>query len=132
MRYVPWTKLRKDENGNILGILGTAFALRPNEESLSATWIEYFPGTIEDQKNCAIYANRSNFNIKPKSGFAVGKVGAILATCNERNSHKKTRIVYTPNKNNSSHAEVKSLSQDDTELLELLALDAWADRKSVV
>ena len=44
MRYVPWTRLRKDEDDNVLGFLGDAFKLKPNEDHLSVNWLEYFDG----------------------------------------------------------------------------------------
>ncbi|MGT2502529.1 hypothetical protein ACVOMS_20245 [Bradyrhizobium guangxiense] len=43
VRYVPWARLRKDEEDNVIGILGAAFRLRDEEDYLSATWAEFFP-----------------------------------------------------------------------------------------
>jgi hypothetical protein len=46
-RYVPFGKLRKHEDGeSAIGVLSIAFELRPDEEYLSATWVEYFPDEI--------------------------------------------------------------------------------------
>jgi hypothetical protein len=43
LRYVPWGKLLKAEDGEtVLGLLGIAFELRTGEEYLSATWVEHF------------------------------------------------------------------------------------------
>jgi len=44
MRFVPWGRLRKDEDDNVLGFLGDAFKLKPNEDHLSVNWLEYFGG----------------------------------------------------------------------------------------
>jgi hypothetical protein len=44
VRYVPWSRLRKVEDDNVLGVLGGAFKLRTNEDYLSATWAEFFEG----------------------------------------------------------------------------------------
>ena len=42
MRYVRKRHLRRDENGNVLGILPQALELREGEEYLSVTWLENF------------------------------------------------------------------------------------------
>lgn len=126
MRYVPWSRLRKDENDNVIGILGEAFALRCDEEGLSVTWLEYFLGAQNDQIIQAVHKNRKCLVAMPKSGFAIGKVSDISSECNKRNRHKKIRIVYMPTSCNKAHAEVRSLPRDDAELLDLLAADIWA------
>jgi hypothetical protein len=46
VRYVPWARLRKDEEDNVIGVLGAAFRLREGEEYLSATWAEFFKKSI--------------------------------------------------------------------------------------
>lgn len=127
MRYVSWSKLRKDDNDNVVGILGTAFKLRPDEEGLSASWLEYFPGDHQEQIYAVVHDLRnSKVKVTPKSGFAIGNVGAILSACNSRNKSKKTRVVYTPSEENKSHVEVMSLSNDD-ELLDMLASEIWSE-----
>jgi hypothetical protein len=61
MRYVSWARLRRDEDDNILGFLGAAFQLRPDEESLSVNWLEYFDG--DRCKNTYVGENIStNYN----------------------------------------------------------------------
>lgn len=57
MRHIPWSKLRKDENDNVLGFLPQAFQLRPQENSLSVNWLEFFDGnhaarTKKLSRNC--------------------------------------------------------------------------------
>jgi hypothetical protein len=129
IRYVPWSKLRKNEDDEVIGILGEAFKLRENEKSLSATWLEYFQHTIrEDQIVEAVKAMRANGSpvVKPKSGFALGKVNDIQSACIERKV-KNVRIVYSPSDNNEAHVSVRSLPGDDSRLLELLAEEAWAE-----
>lgn len=128
IRYVPWTKLRKDENDNVIGILGEAFKLRDNEKSLSAAWLEYFQYPIRnDQIIAAVQAMRaSRLAVKPNSGFAIGKVDDIQSTCIARNV-KNVRIVYSPSNDNEAHVAVKSLPGDDSDLLELLASEAWTE-----
>lgn len=85
VRYVPWTRLRKDEEENVIGVLGAAFRLRDEEEYLSATWAEFFPGaTHQDRIVASVRTLRaSSINVRPKSGFAIGCVGEIKRACLE-------------------------------------------------
>ncbi|WP_020161290.1 hypothetical protein [Methylobacter marinus] len=128
IRYIPWTKLRKNENGEVIGIISEAFKIRDTEKYLSATWLEYFQRPLrKDQIIAAVEEMRaSNLAVKPKSGFSLGKVSDIESVCTKRNI-KNIRIVYSPSDNNAAHVAVKSLPGDDLELLELLATEAWAE-----
>ena len=125
IRYIPPSRLRKDENDKVIGVLGVAFALKPNEKYLSATWLEYFP----DKVDAVIAIRNSNLSVKPKSGFAIGKVDSIQSAC-LYSSATRVFIVYDPTilpKPNLGHVAVKNFPSDDTGLLELLAAEAWAD-----
>lgn len=133
LRHVPWNKLRKNENDEVIGILGEAFKLRDGESNLSATLLEHFSGTHDEQIISAIKEVRKYYNVKPKNGFAIGKVDDIKTVCVEKRNHK-IYIVSYPTKTttldgkpykNESHVAVKSLPADDMELLELLATEAW-------
>jgi hypothetical protein len=126
MRHVPWPRLLKDENENVVGILAQAFELRPSEEGLSTTWIEFFQGSHNDQISAAVKKCRTIIKVTPKSGFAIGNVDNILSACNRNNGNKKTRIVYIPTNSNKAHAEVRSLPQEDSQLLEYLATVTWS------
>ena len=78
VRYVPWARLRKDENDNVIGILGAAFKLRQIEDYLSATWAEFFQGTRPECVVAAVQAIRaSEIKVSPRSGFAIGNVGRV-------------------------------------------------------
>lgn len=126
VRYVPWNKLRKNENDEVIGVLGEAFKMRDSDKSLSTTWLEYFLGSREEQIIAVVRAIRaSKLEVKPKSGFATGEVGAIQAECAARNY--KVRILHEREDDNEAHAAVRSLPRDDMELLERLATGAWAD-----
>ena len=129
MRYVPWSRLRKDENDNVIGILGKAFAPRDDEEGISSTWLEYFQGNQTTQIIDAVHKYRKCLDIRPKSGFAIGKVEDILSACNQDNTRKETRVVYLPNNCNKAHVEVKPMPSNDALLLELLATEAWSQLK---
>lgn len=126
VRYVSWNKLRKDENDGVIGVLAEAFKMRDSDKSLSATWLEYFPGLREDQVYAAVRAIRdSKLDVKSKSGFAIGNVGTLQAECAARNY--KVRILHEPKDDNKAHVAVRSLPRDDMELFEQLAIGAWSD-----
>lgn len=126
IRYVPWSRLHKDEDDNVVGILGDAFKLRDNEKALSATWLEYFPGERQAQLAAAVQAIRaSSLKVGSKSGFAIGEVAAVIAAGASR--RHKIRIVHEPEEDNMAHVAVRRMPRDDPELLELLAEKAWAE-----
>ncbi len=126
IRRIPFAKLRKDENDNIIGVLFEAFKLRHNEQTLSATYLEYFPGSKKEQIKRAVWAIRaSNLSVTSRSGFAIGNVNAIHTACKNRNH--KIRIVYEPEDDNKAHSSVRRLPRDDTDLLELLAAETWSE-----
>jgi hypothetical protein len=126
VRYVSWSRLRKNANDEVIGVLGEAFKMRDTETSLSTTWPEYFQGSHKDQIIAAVRAIRgSKLGVKPKSGFAIGVVGTIQAECAERDY--SVRILHEPKDDNEAHAAVRSLPREDMELLESLATGAWAE-----
>lgn len=133
LRYVSPSRLRKDEEDKVIGILGEAFKLRDGESNLSANWLEYFSGAHDEQIANAIKEFRKHFDVKPRAGFAVGKVDDIKTACLDKSNRKIFVVSYPTIKKtldgkpykNKSHVAVKSLPADDMELLELLAIDAW-------
>ena len=126
IRYVSWARLRKDENDNVIGVLGEAFRRRPDENALSATWLEYFSGSRQKQVTSSVRAIRaSKLCPRPKSGFAIGNVDAISKACLQRK--QRVRIIHEPEEDNKAHASVRRITRDDLELLEILATEAWAE-----
>jgi hypothetical protein len=79
MRYVPWRKLLRDGDDNVLGFLPEAFEL-PNEEYLSVNWVEFFPDPATRIRDC-IWDLRKSRKTGAKSAFAVGNVGRIKEVC---------------------------------------------------
>lgn len=127
VRFVPWGKLRRDEDDNVLGCLPAAFALRDEEEFLSVTWCEYFAGAPDEQLRCAIEAIRnSDLRVGRKAQFAVGLVGAIRARAESRSGARKLRIIHEPESDNAAHSAIRHWPRDDDELLDLLAQDEWS------
>lgn len=126
VRHVPWGKLRKDEDDNVLGVLPDAFALREREPSLSVTWCEYFSGEPDEQLRCAIEAIRGSIEVRPKACFALGEVGRVRACAEGRPKAKRLRIIHDPNPKNPAHASLINWPHDDWQLLELLAEAEWS------
>ena len=126
VRYIPFGKLRKDEDDNPIGILGAAFKLRDGELYLSTTWLEYFTGPRSDQITAAIQAVRaSRLSVSAKSGFAIGRIGAIATTCAEH--RHSIRIIHEPEDDNHAHAAVRRMPRNDDELLDILAAESWSE-----
>ena len=126
VRYVPFGKLRKDDNDIPIGVNHNAFLLRPDEAGLSVTWLEYFSGDRSAQVRSAVLAIRaSEMHPTTKRGFAIGKVAAIADTCEAR--QYKIRIIHWPEDDNKAHAEIRQLPRDDTVLLEQLAASVWSE-----
>src|SRR5262245_3595427 len=114
VRNVPWGKLRKADNDpdKVIGINGEAFKMRPVEDTLSTTWLEYFPGTRKQQIHGAVRAMRaSKLDVKPKSGFAIGNVGTISAVAKDHNY--TIRVLHEPVDDNKAHVAVRRWPRDD-------------------
>jgi hypothetical protein len=127
IRHVPWKRLRRDEDGNILGFLHEAFALRPGEESLSVNWLEHFDGNHDARTKKSIQEIRAAKDISKKSqcAFGIGNVGNIKEICKKNDALVK--IVYAPTRDIPSHSEIRRLPRDDLSLLEALATDAFCE-----
>lgn len=136
LRHVPWTKLRKDMDDNVIGVLGAAFKLREKEKYLSVTRVEHFAGNHTDKVHKSIREIRKYYKVKPKSHFTVGNVSKIKAIYKEKQK-KQVRIISFPTTTkllmdgsiykNDSHAAVYNLEQNDDELLEFLAEEIWSE-----
>lgn len=124
-RYVPWKRLRRDEDDNILGVLPEAFQLRPGELGMSVNWLEHYPGDRQARLAAVIGNLRANLDIRPKSVFASANVGALEHCCKQNGSSVK--IVYAPTNGIPSHALVRDMSHDDLGLLALLADEVFTE-----
>jgi hypothetical protein len=128
VRYVPWARLRKTEDDVAIGVLGSAFRLRDNEEYLSATWLEYFKcSTREANVESAVKTFRASMDVKRKSGFAVGNVGKIKDACFSCPKPHKIRIVHEPEEDNKAHAALRGWPRDNEDLLDLMAEEVWSE-----
>jgi hypothetical protein len=128
VRSVAWGKLRKDENDpeRVIGVLGEAFKLRPGEDTLSTTWLEYFAGTRREQIFSAIRAMRaSKLHISTKRGFAIGNVGNVADVAAAHNY--SIRVLHEPEDDNKAHVGVHRWPPDDMTFFELLAAESWSE-----
>jgi hypothetical protein len=102
------------------------YKVRPTEETLSTTWLEYFSGTRQEQVYGAIRAMRaSSLDIKTKSGFAIGNVGNVAAAAATRGH--SIRVLHEPADDNKAHVAVRRWPRDDMILFELLAAEIWSE-----
>ena len=128
IRYVPFSKLRRDEDDNVIGVLGAAFKMRPVDDYLSVTSLEYFAGRRQEQVVSAVHAIRaSDLEVKSKGGFAIGNVGRICEVCSTCAGRYKLRVLHEPENDNKAHVAVRRFPKEDDELFELLASDAWSE-----
>lgn len=132
MRYASWSKLRKDENDNVLGFFSEAFKLREGESSLSLNWLEYFKGTRDEKIRQSVEMFRRVREVGKKSAFGVANVKHIKEVC-AANGASRVRVVYEPEAAkdgkpaNPAHSGIRHLPRDDMGLLEALASEAFAD-----
>jgi hypothetical protein len=128
VRYVPWARLRKDEDDNVVGVLGGAFKLRTDEDYLSATWAEYFDGNHDECVAAAVKVIRaSKIDVKPRSGFAIGKVDDIRSICFADSRQYKIRVIHERATDNVAHTAIRRWPRDNDDLLELIAEEAWGN-----
>lgn len=124
IRYVPWSRIRTDEDGNVQGILGDAFVLRAEEEYLSVTWCEYFQGSLPERIRCAAEAIRnSELTVGSKGRFAVACVKDVDDFLKIAN--RTVRFIHEAEADNPAHVAIRRWPVDDLELLERLAEDIW-------
>src|SRR5271155_3214568 len=108
IRYVPWGRLRKDEDDNVLGFLPQAFQLRREEDYLSVNWAEYYDGDRETQIRLSVWAMRDSFDVGTKSAFAIGNVAQVKKTCQAFGS--RVRVIHEPDlPKNPGHSAIRRL-----------------------
>ena len=125
MRYVPWARLRKDEDDNVVGFLPQAFELRKGEESLSVSWLEYFNGDRNQRIRESVNMFRKTREIGARSAYAIGNVLRIKEVCSAKGA--RVRVVCDPLKENPAHSEIRRLPPNDLGLLDALATQAFVD-----
>ena len=123
--------LRRNEDGEVLGILPQALELRDGEAYLSVTWLEHFVADYEHALIEAVDAIRRQLTVKKKDGFAVAVVGKISEICDKFDV--RVRILHEPvPPENTGHGALRGVPRDNIELLELLATQAFIDTRIAI
>lgn len=127
VRYVPWSKLRRDGDDNVLGFLPSAFQLRDWETELSVSWLQCFYGDRQAQVADCVKANRKSLTVGPSSAFAIGNVGKLKQVGSTQASGRAIKVVFTPSNNNPAHTSIQKLPRDELLLLETLATEVFTE-----
>lgn len=128
VRYISKNKILRDEDGNVLGVLPQAFALRELESNLSVNWLEYFKKNDRSENVKALVENmRQNIDVK-KGAFAIANVAKIIEAANQR-QFNQVKVVHSPQKpNNLSHSSIIRMPQNnDDELMLLLSVNVFSE-----
>ena len=125
-RAVPWTRLRRDEDDNVIGVQAATFRLRKDEAYLSAAWLEYFDGSRQERiVSLVTEFRRSNMKPTVKSGFALGQNERIKDACAARNH--RVRVIHEPTEDNVAHVAVRRWPVEDDLLCEQMAREVWSE-----
>ena len=128
IRYVRKRALRRDEDDNVIGILPDALRHREGETYLSATWIENFDSDYEAGLKQAADAIRRQLTVKPRDGFAAGKVEDIREVCSSFDT--RVRILHEPlPPTNTGYCAIRGLREAELDLLDALASEAFIDTR---
>ena len=128
VRYVRKRQLRRDENGNVLGILPQALELREGETYLSVTWLEHFDLQYERGLIQAAEAIRRQLTVKDNDGFSTTEVGDFCDICERFD--EKVRVLHEPeNPENTGHVAIRRFPRDNLDLFGMLASDAFVDTR---
>jgi hypothetical protein len=120
MRQISPSRLRKDGDGKVVGILAEAFEqIQP--DGLSVTWVDFW-NSDEFQRpfdaRAAIQRTRPSKN----AGYACANCEAIISVGVKSGS--KIRILHDPLAGNDGHALVK-IPEENVELFDLLAREIF-------
>ncbi len=121
MRYVPPSRLRRDEDGNVLGILPQAFAHRDGEEFLSVNWLEHFKQDKTSNLRACVDAQRATLDVGKNCVYAVAVVDKVKVLCLKK--QKPVRIVYQPEKGNLAHSALHVQHNEDLNVMSDLAIE---------
>ncbi len=121
MRYVPPARLRRDEDGNVIGILPVAFAHRTSEDALSVNWLEFFKKDKASNLRDCVEAQRATLKVGKNCIYAVAVVDKVKQVCVKK--QKTVRIVYHPTKGNPAHSVLHVQHNEDLNVMSDLALE---------
>lgn len=118
-RYVKYTHIAK--NGRVLG---KAFRLRENENSLSVNWLEFFDlrdKKAEVQKIREAFADKGR-GVGTKAKFVVLNVGEMREYVQqESDDNRILSVLHDPQDNDLSHSGIYNMRHDDPIIGDLIA-----------
>ena len=118
---MPPARLRRDEDGNVLGILAEAFAHRNNEDYLSVNWLEHFKKDKASNLRDCVDAQRATLKVGKNCVYAVAMVDKVKLVCVKK--QKPVRIVYHPTKGNAAHSALYVQHNEDLNVLSDLVIE---------
>lgn len=134
MRFAPMGRqLRDPETNEFKGILGIAFHVWPKDRGgLSTTWVEHYG--LKCHATYGLAASKFRDSLKsrklPIQGyFAIGQAGQAKEV--SMGLGKKIRLVHAPDGPNTGHVELRSFSDEDQELLDILADEVFTEHVAV-
>lgn len=123
VRYVPWTRVAKDADDNVLGILPEAFQRREDEDGLSVNWLERVGASdMAAALQATVSLIGNTMKVGKKARLTVSNVHKFKDICAQRG--QQVRIIHAPEEGNEPHSEVRRIPRDDLRLLEDLAAGA--------
>jgi hypothetical protein len=130
MRLVPHKQQIRDPDTDVfIGIVNTAFSLRTSDKGgLSTQWVEYFGEKSLPTYSSAAERYRDNLpskRIGSLAYFAIGNVGMVKLAASE--AKKRIRVVHEPDGTNEGHAVIRRFTDDDRALLDVLAIEVFAE-----
>lgn len=128
VRYAKKRVLIRDDDENVVGVFPAAFELRDGETYLSVTWLEFFSREYGQGLIEAAGAIRRQLTVRPRDGFTTGPVSAAREMCDRCNV--RVRILHEPVlPENEGHSAWRGLPRDNSDLLDLLATEAFSDTR---
>ena len=123
VRYASSSRIIHDEGGRPIGFFPEAFKLRPNENYLSATWLEYFSGERTQQLMEAIEAKKKGgLTIKRSGALSISNVGSFKSICSQNGA--RVRVIHETDLTNPAYASIRDYPREHDSLFSLLADDA--------
>ena len=127
VRYVRKRQLRRDSDGNVIGVLPDVFNRREGEGYLSVTWLEHFSPDYETGLRAGAAAIGRQLEVKRRDGFTVGNVGTVSEIC--ESFDVRVRLLHEEEVENTGHSAIRGLPRDHIELFEMLAADGFTDTR---
>lgn len=115
-RWIKPSHLGKDDDGNVIldkngtpaVIVPAAFSLKPDEESLSLTWLQFFAPDRGQHLPLAAEAFRNSIPSKKISDKSVFAIGMVEKTVEAGKKHgNRLRILHDPCDGNDGHCEIR-------------------------